>query len=170
MPGRGNLQPVGAVDRIGDVEHRRQRARDGLAILDRHRAVRPLGHDLHGAAVDARKCARAPADSRGSSSTGSAMAATRAPGPARRSGAARRPAAFATLRSSVRRCLLTLDSADCTPVPGPSRVTKKSGSRGTHSQKPIRTYHPTVMRCLYGRAKYSDLRARARANGPDSLD
>ena len=52
--GRGNLQPVGAVDRIGDVEHRRQRARHGLAILDRHRAVRALRHDLHGAAVRAR--------------------------------------------------------------------------------------------------------------------
>ena len=24
-PGRGNLQPIGAVDRIGDVQHRRQR-------------------------------------------------------------------------------------------------------------------------------------------------
>ena len=47
---RGNLQPIGALDRVGDIEHRRQRARDRLAILDLHRAVRPLGHDLHGAA------------------------------------------------------------------------------------------------------------------------
>ncbi len=34
-------------DRVGDVEHRRQRPRDGLAILDGHGAVRPLGHDLY---------------------------------------------------------------------------------------------------------------------------
>ena len=47
---RGNLQPVGALDRIGDVEHRRQRPRDRLAILDLHRAIGPLGHDLDGAA------------------------------------------------------------------------------------------------------------------------
>ena len=47
---RRKLQPIGAIDRIGDVEHRRQRPRRGLAILDRHAAVRPLGHDLHGAA------------------------------------------------------------------------------------------------------------------------
>ena len=51
--GRRHFQPVGAVDRIGDVEHRRQRARGGFAILDQHRAVGPLGHDLHGAAVAA---------------------------------------------------------------------------------------------------------------------
>jgi hypothetical protein len=49
-PGRGDLQPVLAIDRILDVEHRRERARGGLAILDQHRAVRPLRHDLHGAA------------------------------------------------------------------------------------------------------------------------
>ena len=49
-PGRGNLQPVGAVDRIGDVEHRRQRPRNRLAILDLHRSVGPFRHDLHGAA------------------------------------------------------------------------------------------------------------------------
>ncbi len=47
---RGYLKPVGAVDRVGDVEHRRQRPRDRLAILDLHRAVGPLGHDLDGAA------------------------------------------------------------------------------------------------------------------------
>ena len=52
--GRGNLQPVGALDRVGHVEHRRQRARDRLAVLDRHGAVRPLRHDLHGAAVGGR--------------------------------------------------------------------------------------------------------------------
>src|SRR5258706_298254 len=37
--GRGNLQSVGPVDRIGDVEHRRQRPRDRLAIVDLHRSV-----------------------------------------------------------------------------------------------------------------------------------
>ena len=48
--GRGNLQPIGGFDRVGDIEHRRQRARGGLAVLDRHGAVRPFGHDLYGAA------------------------------------------------------------------------------------------------------------------------
>ena len=47
---RRNLQPIGALDRIGDIKHRRQRARCGLAVLDRHGAVRPFRHDLHGAA------------------------------------------------------------------------------------------------------------------------
>ncbi len=47
---RGNLQPIGAIDGIGDIEHGRQRPRDRLAILELHRAVRPLGHDLHCAA------------------------------------------------------------------------------------------------------------------------
>ena len=46
-PRRGNFQPVGAIDRIGHVHHRRQGARNLLAILDQHRAVRPLRHDLH---------------------------------------------------------------------------------------------------------------------------
>ena len=54
-PGRGNLQPVGPIDRIGDVEHRRQRLRDRLAILDLHRSVGPLRHDLDGAAGFCRK-------------------------------------------------------------------------------------------------------------------
>ncbi len=48
--GRGNLQPVGAVDRVGDIEHRRQRLRNRLAILDLHRSVGPFRHDLDGAA------------------------------------------------------------------------------------------------------------------------
>ena len=61
--GRGNLEPVGALDRIRDVEHRRQRARRRLAVLDRHRAVRALRHDLDGAARRGRTCAPAPAGS-----------------------------------------------------------------------------------------------------------
>ena len=52
-PRRGNFQPIGAVDRVGDIEDRRQRARNLFAILDRQRAVRPLGHDLHRAAFGA---------------------------------------------------------------------------------------------------------------------
>jgi hypothetical protein len=40
-------------DRIGDIEYRRQCARRRFAILDGHGAVRPLRHDLHGAAVEA---------------------------------------------------------------------------------------------------------------------
>ena len=51
--GRRQFQPVSAIDRIGLIEHRRQRARGGFAILDQHRAVRLLRHDLHGAAVAA---------------------------------------------------------------------------------------------------------------------
>ena len=49
-PGGRNLEAIGAVDRIGDVEHRRQRLRDRLAILDLHRSVGPFRHDLDRAA------------------------------------------------------------------------------------------------------------------------
>ena len=52
--GRGNFQPVGAVDRLVDVENRRQSPRNGLAVLDRHAAVRALRHDLDGGAVSGR--------------------------------------------------------------------------------------------------------------------
>ena len=52
--GRGDFEVVGPVDRILDVEGRRDIARDGLAILDIHRPVGPLGHDLHGHAVQRR--------------------------------------------------------------------------------------------------------------------
>src|SRR6185369_7716251 len=48
--GRGYFEAIGALDGIGDVEHRRERARHGLAILDQHGSVRPLRHDLHRAA------------------------------------------------------------------------------------------------------------------------
>ena len=47
---RRNLQPIGPVDRIGDVEHRRQRPRDRLAILDLHRSIGSFRHNLNGAA------------------------------------------------------------------------------------------------------------------------
>jgi len=52
--GRGHFEPVGAIDRIGDIEHRRERARDRLAVLDAHRPIRPFGHDLDRAAVEPR--------------------------------------------------------------------------------------------------------------------
>jgi len=52
--GRGNLEIVGAVDRVLDVEGRRDVARDGLAILDVHGAVGLLGHDLDRHAVQRR--------------------------------------------------------------------------------------------------------------------
>ena len=54
-PGRGNLQPIGLLDRIGDIQHRRQRPRNRLAILDQHGAVGPFRHDLDGAAEFALK-------------------------------------------------------------------------------------------------------------------
>jgi hypothetical protein len=44
--GRGNFQPVGPFDGVGDIEHRRKCARNRLAIFDVHRSVRPFGHDL----------------------------------------------------------------------------------------------------------------------------
>src|SRR6516165_1257745 len=47
--GRRDFQAIGTLDRIGDIENRRQRARDGFTVLNRHRSVGPLGHDLHGA-------------------------------------------------------------------------------------------------------------------------
>ena len=131
---RGNLEPIGAVDRVGDIEHRRQRARDLLAILHRHRAVRPLRHDLHGAAVERRTRARAPGDSRAAASTGSTIAATRAASPC----------------STISRGSLSSCSGGgagrLVPRCAAIAVTKKSGPRGTHSQNPI-----LVMRCTYGR-------------------
>ena len=51
--GRRDFQPVRLLDRVGDVEHRRQRARQRLAVVDGHGSVRPLRHDLHGAAGQA---------------------------------------------------------------------------------------------------------------------
>ena len=69
--GRRQLQPIGAVDRIGDVEHRRQRARGGLAILDRSSCRRAARPSPARCSRRGRRRARAPADSRGSSSTGS---------------------------------------------------------------------------------------------------
>ena len=49
--GRRNLQPIGLLDRVGDVEHRRQRPRNRLAIVDLHGSIGPFGHDLDRAAV-----------------------------------------------------------------------------------------------------------------------
>ena len=51
MPGRGNLQIIGGVHRILDVERGRNIAGKRLAVADGHRAVGPLGHDLHGISV-----------------------------------------------------------------------------------------------------------------------
>ena len=51
---RGNLQAVRALDRVVDIEYRGQRARGGLAILDRQGAVGPLRHDLHRAPGEGR--------------------------------------------------------------------------------------------------------------------
>ena len=48
--GRGNFQPVDLRNGIFEIENRRQRNADLLAIIDIHRAVGPLGHDLQGAA------------------------------------------------------------------------------------------------------------------------
>ncbi len=44
---RRNLQPIGALHRIIDIEHRRQRLAHSLAIRDRHAAVGALRHHLH---------------------------------------------------------------------------------------------------------------------------
>ena len=43
----GNLQPIGLRHRLLDVEDRRQRHADAFAILDRHRPVGTLRHDLN---------------------------------------------------------------------------------------------------------------------------
>jgi hypothetical protein len=50
--GRGYFEPIGTLDRVGDIEHRRKRPRDRFAIIHRHGAVGTLGHDLDGAAVE----------------------------------------------------------------------------------------------------------------------
>ena len=43
----GELEPIGLAHDVLDVEHRRERRAGPLAVLNRHRPVRPLGHDLH---------------------------------------------------------------------------------------------------------------------------
>jgi len=48
---RRDLEVIGRLDGVVDVERRRHRLADLLATLDIHRAVRPFGHDLQGAAV-----------------------------------------------------------------------------------------------------------------------
>ena len=52
--GRRHFKPIGTVDRVRHVEHRRERPRDCLAILHLHRTVRPFGHDLNGTAIESR--------------------------------------------------------------------------------------------------------------------
>src|SRR5271166_852217 len=45
--GGGNLEPIGLGHDVLDVEYRRERRAGPLAVVNRHRAVWPLGHDLH---------------------------------------------------------------------------------------------------------------------------
>src|SRR5690606_6839173 len=45
-PRRGHLQMISAIDRIVDIERGRNCAAHFLAILDAHRSVEPLRHDL----------------------------------------------------------------------------------------------------------------------------
>ena len=49
-PGRADLQRVGTLDRVGDVEHRRDRVADPGAVLHGHaaRTIDRLRHDLQG--------------------------------------------------------------------------------------------------------------------------
>ena len=136
--GRGDLQPIGALDRIGDVEHRRQRARDRLAILDRHRAVRPLRHDLHGAAVDAGDAHphQPIAEARRAPARRSRRRAPPRPGSAIRRGSSPDASSISSfIRLMSLSSLLLFHSAR--PAIRAIPVTKKSGSRGAHSQKPI---------------------------------
>ncbi len=51
MPGDDTLEMIGLLDRILDIERRRDGAAHLLAILDGHRAVFALGHDLQRQAV-----------------------------------------------------------------------------------------------------------------------
>ncbi len=51
-PRRGNLEIVGGRDRILDIEQRRDGTAHRLAVVDAEGAIRPFGHDLHGAAVE----------------------------------------------------------------------------------------------------------------------
>ncbi len=50
--GRGYFQPIGPIDRIRHVQHRRKRSRDRFAVFDCHGPVRPFRHDLDRAAVE----------------------------------------------------------------------------------------------------------------------
>ena len=154
--GRGNLQPIGAVDRIGDIEHRRQRPRDRLAILDLHRSVGPFRHDLDGAAGFAgnldphQPVAHALQHRRRRPPTPAP------PCPARRRGAARQAGRRPRNQQLDRSCpgsksvLLALGWPGLSAVrpcypnwPGAIsgarlvQVIKKSGSRGAHSQYAI---------------------------------
>ena len=52
--GRGHLERVLPLHGVVRVEHRRKAARDLRALLHRDRALRPLGHDLHGRPVASR--------------------------------------------------------------------------------------------------------------------
>ena len=61
---RRDFEMIRLVERIIDVEHRRDGAAGLLAVLDGHRAVVALGHDLQGQAVLRRAGAPAPAGNR----------------------------------------------------------------------------------------------------------
>ena len=108
------------------IEHRRERARRGFAVLEQHGAIGLLRHDLHGAAVAAGNShAHQPVAE--AASTGSASAATGPSVPVRRSGAARCPVAFGRHRSSG---LSATYCSTCNFCPGPFQVTKRAGPGG----------------------------------------
>ena len=107
--GRGHFEPVFARDRVLEVEHRRQRPAGRLAILDRHRAVGPLGHDLQ-RRRDAARASPAPAAARDRLSTGPATWATRAATPV---SVVRRGSSSAADLAGFRRCQLDLTVAHC---------------------------------------------------------
>ncbi len=164
---RARISPaVGAIDRIGGIEHRRQRARRGLAFLDRHRAVGPLGHHLHRAAVVGRTPGPAPRESRARAEP-ARRSWRRVPRHRCRRSRAARKARCGRRRSGVLLRRSQMSSSVGYPsfryVPGlaaaPAAGNKKERvPGGAHSHEPIE--NSTVMRCRTRRAKYSDLRRR----------
>ena len=129
--GRRDFQAIRPVDGIGHVEHRRQRARGRLAILNGHGSVRALGHDLHRATgrtgnAHAHEAVTKVGEHRLSENSDAGRSA----------GLGNKPwlisKASQTLVHLVRYnplCILK-PGAEC---PG-AQVIKKSGSRGAHSQ------------------------------------
>jgi hypothetical protein len=131
---RGNFQPVGSFDRVGDVEYRRQRARGGLAVLDGHGAVRPLGHDLHRAAGKGGNAyPHQPIAKSGEHRLDDRGDARRAP----RLGD--EPRLVGRQRSSA-----VVHRGDCVVLQRPvwPQVIKKSGSRGEPTLKTVRIIRP----------------------------
>src|SRR5215218_9261106 len=133
---RGDFQAVGPLDRIGNIEYGRECPRDIFAILDAHRPVRALCHDLNGAARHARN----PHADQSITQAGNHW--LRYGSHARCNALLYKEARFVVHSGfnrcghrSCRRCLLSKQCPGRSPNRGLNAVTKKSGSRGNPLSK-----------------------------------